>query len=141
MQEAPSKISRVRFLWKKPAWKHIKKILAIWMRYVPNGAYFEYEIEDEVEEGVIQKDFVRIIDDDINRNLQKKLDHLEPSGAVRNAIILGTYDLEEKVSENSTNQVSLIPKDLIEKEIHEILILSDLEDWRKYFNDKNRNLS
>ena len=141
MQDPVSKISRVRFLWKKPAWKHIKKISAIWMRYVPNGAYFEYEIEDEVEEGIIQRDYVRIMDDDINRNLLKKLEKLEPSGAFRNAIILGTFDLEENRIKKIDNQINLIPQELMEKEIHEIFILSLLEDWRSYFHDKNRMIS
>jgi hypothetical protein len=128
-------IHRDRFKWKNPDWKFIKKIRAIWMRYPSTGVYFEYEIEESTSSGDSSIEFIRIVDLDFLEQLKKALIHFEPCGAVRNAIILGTMKLTDEKANQRANSTNLIPKEFMEDENKEIMVLSTLAEWKKYIAD------
>ena len=123
------KIARDRFLWKNPDWKYIQQILAIWMRYSQTGIYFEYEIEEKDENYKIFKEFIRIVDPDILKELKDKIVYFEPCGAIKNAIVLGYLTLSH---EAETGQNHIIPKELIEEDTKNLMVLTTLDEWKQY---------
>ncbi len=126
------KIHRDRFRWKNPDWKFIQKIHAIWMRYTSTGVYFEYEIEESSASGEVSVEFIRIVDPEFLAQLKKEIIHLEPCGAVRNAIILGSIKLIDQKSKCVSNSMNFIPEEFIESDSKEIMILSTLSEWKRF---------
>ena len=132
------KIHRDRFRWKNPDWKFMDKIHAIWMRYTSAGLYYEYEIEGTTESGEKKREFLRIVAPDLLSQLKKFLIQMEPCGAIRNAITLGSIKLADKPASKDFVSSSLIPKELMEFESKDVLILTTLDEWKKYNKDKSQ---
>lgn len=113
-------IARSRFLWKKVHWLKVENVSAIWIHCIDGVLSYDYELNEAIKlnpESTPTK-IVPIKDPSIIREIERKMQDLDVSGAYGKGLIVGELPLR------------------IGDKQKLVLLLSTLKEWRDWLENK-----